>query len=492
MLFHSGVFLFGFLPITLLAYFLAGKVSLRGAFALLAFASLVFYAWWNYVFVVLVLGSVAFNYVGGFAISKMLRKGRISSARVVTGAMIAADLLVLGYFKYLVFFAGEANAWFGTNWEVGRIILPIGISFYTFTQIAYLVDTLQGKVRERSLLSYLLFVTYFPHLVAGPVLHHAEMMPQFRLRENLVPQSENLARGLTFLAFGLFKKVVLADGCAPIANAAFGAAQGGIPSGEAWLGSIAYSLQIYFDFSGYSDMAVGISLLFNIKLPINFYSPYRARNIIDFWRCWHMTLSRFLRDYLYVPLGGNRKGNVRRYVNLFATMVLGGLWHGANWTFLVWGALHGTFLTVNHLWRVYFGPRDTEPRYGLASIFYHALTLLAVVVAWVFFRSATMHEAISMLKSMAGVSAVSKMVGILTLENVTFVVALGTFALFAPNSNEFMQYHFGMRSDVPRLPARMGWRPLPRYACAIGMLLICTAVIGVSGRQRLEFLYFQF
>jgi alginate O-acetyltransferase complex protein AlgI len=490
MLFHSAVFLFAFLPITLLAYFAVGKVSLRGAFAVLAFASLVFYAWWNYLFVLLVLGSVAFNYVAALAISARQRRNEISSARVLTGVAIAVDLFVLGYFKYLGFFAGEANAWLGTHWDVGKIILPIGISFYTFTQIAYLVDTLQGKVHERSLLSYLLFVTYFPHLVAGPVLHHAEMMPQFGLRENLVPQSDNLARGLTFLAFGLFKKVVLADGCAPIANATF--AQVGIPAGEAWLGVVAYSLQIYFDFSGYSDMAVGISLLFNIKLPINFYSPYRARNIIDFWRCWHMTLSRFLRDYLYIPLGGNRKGKLLRYVNLLATMVLGGLWHGANWTFLIWGGLHGTFLAVNHLWRERFPSPDASPSFTLASVASQGLTLLAIVVAWVFFRATNMQDAMSMLSSMAGMSTVSKVVGVVSVENVSFVLALSALALFAPNTNELMQYHFGMGRDVPRLLTRMSWRPTPRYACGIAFLLACTAVIGVSGRQQLEFLYFQF
>ena len=457
---------------------------------MLAFASLVFYAWWNYLFVALVLGSVTLNYVGALAISARQRRNDISSARVLTGFLIAADLLILGYFKYLGFFAGEANAWLGTHWDVGKIVLPIGISFYTFTQIAYLVDTLQGKVRERSLLSYLLFVTYFPHLVAGPVLHHAEMMPQFGLRENLVPQSDNLARGLTFLAFGLFKKVVLADGCAPIANATF--AQGGIPADEAWLGVVAYSLQIYFDFSGYSDMAVGSSLLFNIKLPINFYSPYRARNIIDFWRCWHMTLSRFLRDYLYIPLGGNRKGKVLRYVNLMATMVLGGLWHGANWTFLIWGALHGTFLAINHLWREKFHAPDDMPRLTLVTIVYQALTLLVIVVAWVFFRAASLHDAMSMLSSMAGISAVPKVVGVINIENVAFVVALSALALFAPNTNELMQYHFGMGRDVPRLPSRLTWRPTLRYACAIGALLVCTAVMGISGRKSLEFLYFQF
>ena len=490
MLFHSAVFLFGFLPITLLAYFAVGRVSLRGAFAVLAFGSLVFYAWWNYLFVALVLGSVALNYVGALAISARQPRNEIRSARVLTGILIAADLFVLGYFKYLGFFAGEANAWLGTHWDVGKIVLPIGISFYTFTQIAYLVDTLQGKVRERSLLSYLLFVTYFPHLVAGPVLHHAEMMPQFGLRENLVPQSDNLARGLTFLAFGLFKKVVLADGCAPIANAAF--AQAGIPAGEAWLGVTAYSLQIYFDFSGYSDMAVGISLLFNIKLPINFYSPYRARNIIDFWRCWHMTLSRFLRDYLYIPLGGNRNGKVLRYVNLLATMVLGGLWHGANWTFLIWGALHGTFLAINHLWREKFGSTNAASRSTLTSVAYQGLTLLAIVVAWVFFRAASMHDAMSMLSSMTGMSPVSKVVGVISTENVAFVLALCALALFAPNTNELMQYHFGMGRDVPRLPSRMSWRPTLGYACAIGMLLVFTAVMGISGRKSLEFLYFQF
>jgi D-alanyl-lipoteichoic acid acyltransferase DltB (MBOAT superfamily) len=273
----------------------------------------------------------------------------------------------------------EANALLGTGWDAGTIVLPIGISFYTFTQIAYVVDTLQGKVTERSVLSYLLFVTYFPHLVAGPVLHHAEMMPQFRVRENLAPRAENLARGLTFLVAGLFKKVVLADGCAPIANAAFAGASAGLTPGDAWLGAIAYSLQIYFDFSGYSDMAVGISLLFNIDLPVNFHSPYRARSVVDFWRRWHMTLSRFLRDYLYIPLGGNRKGPLRRHANLLATMLLGGLWHGANWTFVVWGGLHGLYLVVNHLWRQHFGRQG--PPVPAVSALYWLLTLLAVVVA---------------------------------------------------------------------------------------------------------------
>jgi alginate O-acetyltransferase complex protein AlgI len=286
------------------------------------------------------------------------------------------------------------------------------------------------------------------------------------------------------------RRSFLADGCAPIANATF--AQAGLPIAEAWLGVVAYSLQIYFDFSGYSDMAVGISLLFNIKLPINFYSPYRARNIIDFWRCWHMTLSRFLRDYLYIPLGGSRKGKVRRYVNLMATMVLGGLWHGANWTFLVWGALHGAFLTINHLWRAHFRSQEAGLRCGPVPIAYRALTVLAVIVAWVFFRAASMHDAMLMLASMTGISPLAKVVGVLTINNVAFVLALGALALFAPNSIELMQYHFGMRRDVPRLPTRMAWRSLPRYACAIGVILFCTAVIGVSGRQRLEFLHFQF
>ncbi|MBM4201024.1 MAG: MBOAT family protein, partial [Gammaproteobacteria bacterium] len=351
MLFHTPEFLLGFLPLTLCGYFLLGSWSWQFARVWLAVASLVFYGWWNPYYVVLILGSIAGNFGGGKVMERLARNRQRVRLRAMLMLLVLCNLSLLVYFKYLMFFADEVNHLVGTHWDVGQIVLPIGISFYTFTQIAYLADLYQGKVREGSMLNYLLFVTYFPHLVAGPVLHHAEMMPQFADERNLRFAPLNFARGITFLAFGLCKKIVLADGCAPLADRAFAAGGTALSTGDAWLGAVAYSLQIYYDFSGYCDMAIGLSLLFNIRLPVNFHSPYRSVNIIEFWRRWHITLSRFLRDYLYIPLGGNRRGDVRRYINLLVTMLLGGVWHGANWTFLIWGGLHGTYLCLNHLWR---------------------------------------------------------------------------------------------------------------------------------------------
>jgi alginate O-acetyltransferase complex protein AlgI len=290
------------------------------------------------------------------------------------------------------------------------IVLPLGISFFTFTQIAFLVDVRSGIAREYSFVHYLLFVTYFPHLIAGPIIHHREVMPQFAAPETYRPRGDHFAIGLTLFTIGLAKKVLLADNLAEYADAVFDAARDGErpPLIAAWAGALSYTLQLYFDFSGYSDMAVGLSLLFGIRLPFNFDSPYKARNIAEFWRRWHMTLSRFLRDYLYIPLGGNRHGPARRYVNLFVTMVLGGLWHGASWTFVAWGALHGAYLVLHHGWRRWAGRAASgtgaAPAASLPALL---LTFLCVVVGWVFFRAADFETARVMLLGMAGANGVS-------------------------------------------------------------------------------------
>jgi D-alanyl-lipoteichoic acid acyltransferase DltB (MBOAT superfamily) len=289
------------------------------------------------------------------------------------------------------------------------VILPLGISFFTFTQIAFLVDTYQGKVKEFNFVHYALFVTYFPHLIAGPVLHHAEMMPQFARRSVCHINWDNVAVGLSIFVLGLAKKVLLADSVADFSTPVFEAVKaGGTPMLiEAWVGALAYTLQLYFDFSAYSDMAIGISLMFNVRLPLNFNSPYKATSIIEFWRCWHMTLSRFLRDYLYIPLGGSRLGTSRRYANLVITMLLGGLWHGAGWTFVIWGALHGTYLLINHAWRGFKDRMGWGEGGRLASLGAGALTFLAVVVGWVFFRADSFTIAVAMLQGMAGMNGVS-------------------------------------------------------------------------------------
>jgi D-alanyl-lipoteichoic acid acyltransferase DltB (MBOAT superfamily) len=325
---------------------------------------------------------------------------------------ICANLALLGYYKYANFFLSSINSLSGSQWSLGEFMLPLGISFFTFTQIAFLVDTYQGKVREFNFMHYLLFVTYFPHLIAGPVLHHREMMPQFAHSATYRIDWNNAATGLMLFALGLCKKILLADALAPYAGGVFNGVQHGLAVGvlptayEAWAGALAYTLQIYFDFSGYTDMALGIALMFGIRLPINFDSPYKSTSIIEFWRRWHMTLSRFLRDYLYIPLGGNRHGEPRRYLNLMITMLLGGLWHGAGWTFVLWGALHGVYLTLNHLWRDLVAARFLRgvPRWLSAPIG-GLLTFVAVVSAWVLFRASDLAQAVTMLKAMYGIAA---------------------------------------------------------------------------------------
>ena len=492
MLFHTPEFLFLFLPVTLLGYFFIGRFFWRGAFAWLALASLFFYGYWNPKYLLLISGSIVFNYFGGHFLGKLRDHSLDQLARIVFGLLIFANLGLLAYFKYMMFFIEQIDQIFGVGWSVGLIILPIGISFYTFTQIAYLADVVKGKVRERSFLSYLLFVTYFPHLIAGPVLHHAEMMPQFADRLNLKFDVVNFSHGMTFFAFGLFKKIVLADGCAPIANGVFNIVPAGLSPADAWLGATAYSLQIYYDFSGYSDMAIGLSLLFNIRLPINFNSPYQAKNIIDFWRRWHITLSRFLRDYLYVPLGGNRKGIGRRHLNLLATMLLGGFWHGANWTFLIWGGLHGLYLVINHFWRGLVENTTYLNAPGrVLKTAYWLLTMFAVIVAWVFFRANSLSDAVAVLSTMSRLSVIAPLQGSsMTVESMGFIVALTLWAMLAPNTNQILGYNFGAQRLIAA--PRLLWSTSSRYAIIVGFIFFICAFVGVTGREKLEFLYFQF
>src|SRR5688572_7644277 len=346
MLFNSPEFIFGFFPITVAIFFWLARYSHVWAAGWLAVASLIFYGWWNPAYVLLLLASIAFNYCGGVYIARLVRDGKRTQAKPLLVVAIGADLALLCYYKYANFFLQVSSDLAGTNLSLGTIILPLGISFFTFTQIAFLVDAYRGYAKEYNFVHYCLFVTYFPHLIAGPVLHHKEMMPQFQQAGTYRINSEDVAVGMTFFVIGLFKKAVLADGIAPYASPLF--ADPGQPDFfSAWGGALAYTFQLYFDFSGYSDMAIGLSRVLGVKLPLNFNSPYKAVNIIDFWRRWHITLSRFLRDYLYISLGGNRKGPTRRYVNLFVTMLLGGLWHGASWSMVVWGALHGLYLVLN-------------------------------------------------------------------------------------------------------------------------------------------------
>jgi alginate O-acetyltransferase complex protein AlgI len=478
MLFNSYPFIFVFLPMALAGYFWLGRSSNLASVVWLALASLVFYSVSNWQFVGLLLASVAFNYfIGWMLIAKQLR----STARfAVLTAGVAGDLVVLGTFKYAGFFAANLNALFSTGFVV-NILLPVGISFYTFTQIAFLVDAYRGNVARYGLPQYALFVTYFPHLIAGPILHHKDMIPQFESARTKRPDPHLILCGLIIFAIGLFKKTCLADGIQPLVAPAFGA---NTPSfDQAWIGALAYTFQLYFDFSGYSDMAIGISLMFGIFLPLNFNSPYKATSIIDFWRRWHMTLSRFLRDYLYIPLGGNRHGRLLRYVNLMITMLLGGLWHGAAWTFVVWGALHGAYLCVNHAWSNY-GPA-VAPRFarvGNAAAF--VLTFVSVVVAWVFFRADSISSATFVLSRMADPTNI--VFGRGEMANAMFIAVYAAIAWFAPNTQEIMGYDHKNRVVGENLN---GWLRRPGFLYAAAATL-AFGVLGIS--QHSEFIYFRF
>jgi alginate O-acetyltransferase complex protein AlgI len=478
MLFNSYPFIFLFLPIALIGYFALGRLGHLAPVIWLALASLAFYAASGWPFVALLLASIAFNYAAGWLL--IARRLRTHLRLIVLTSGVSGDLVVLGYFKYAGFLAANLNALFSTGLAV-NVLLPVGISFYTFTQIAFLVDAYRGKVARYALPHYALFVTYFPHLIAGPILHHKDMIPQFEAAESKSPNPHLILCGLMIFAIGLFKKTGLADGIQPLVALAFGPIT---PSfDQAWIGALAYTFQLYFDFSGYSDMAIGISLMFGIFLPLNFNSPYKATSIIDFWRRWHMTLSQFLRDYLYISLGGNRHGRLLRYVNLMITMVLGGLWHGAAWTFVAWGALHGVYLCVNHAWN-HFGPA-ASPRFARAT---NATTLLvtfvAVVIAWVFFRADNIASALSILTRMADPTQI--VFGRGEIADAIFVMIYAVIAWFAPNTQTIMGYDHANRTVGETLGA---WSKRPAFLYATAAVL-AFGILGIQ--QHSEFIYFRF
>lgn len=391
MLFNSFEFIFIFLPVTFfLYYFLLHKRLFLGAKAVLIAASLFYYAWWRLEYLPIILATLLFNYAIGTILSSDSSRSESAKPTVLVVG-VTFNLLLLGYYKYSDFVIENVNQMSGATFDLLGLTLPLAISFFTFQQIAYLVDSFKGETKEYDFLNYALFVTFFPQLIAGPIVHHKEMMPQFSSKWNLVKRYRNISAGLFIFSIGLFKKVIIADKFSQWANLGFDHADY-LNMFEAWVISLSYTFQLYFDFSGYTDMAIGVALLFNIKLPINFNSPYKALTIRDFWHRWHITLSRFLRDYIYIPMGGNRLGEFRTYSNLMATFVIGGLWHGAGWTFLLWGALHGSALVVYRLWE----------QSGIALHRYLAwfITFNFINLTWVFFRAETLGDAIKVLKGM--------------------------------------------------------------------------------------------
>lgn len=431
---------------------------------------------------------MVFNYQMGRLL--YLARGNKHQAQVLLGVGISLNLLALGYYKYANFFIISFNQLFNFHLFAPNVVLPLAISFFTFTQSAYLVDAYRGETKNYDFLTYSLFVLFFPHLIAGPIVRHHELVPQFEKVRNFVFSHKNMAMGITMFILGLAKKVLIADNISPWVAPIFAHASD-CTFVEAWVGALSYTFQLYFDFSGYSDMAIGLGWMMNIDLPINFNSPYKSTSISEFWRRWHITLSNFLRDYLYIPLGGNRRGELRRYTNLLITMLLGGLWHGAGWTFVVWGGLHGLFLVINHAWRKLNIP--------LPKILAWAITFFAVVISWVFFRAHSIHDGIEMAQTMLGMKPL--------VLPVAYKSFLGWLSLFGAEFKGWQQFSYlpllggqisllllaGLTLGVVLLPNTqeiMKWiKPRILWALLVGTL----AVLCLISLNRVsEFLYFQF
>ena len=507
MLFNSYAFLLVFLPTTLVAFALVNRCVPRLGVPLLGLASLAFYGWWNPHYLVLMCASIAFNFGIAQTMHQAAAAGQKKRKVRLLTLGIAFNLAALGYFKYAGFLLDVAGSLSGTDLLIDEIILPLGISFFTFTQIAFLVDSHRDEPSTHDFPSYLLFVTFFPHLIAGPIYHHREMLPQYARLATYRLNAQDVAAGSAIFALGLFKKTVFADGIAPYADHMFAAAAAGAaPSAiEAWCGTVAYALQIYFDFSGYSDMAIGLARLFGVVLPMNFFSPYQSRSIIDFWRRWHMSLSRFLRDYLYVPLGGNRKGGVRTQINIGITMLLGGLWHGASWTFVAWGAMHGAMLMLNHGWRAarrVLGLR-ARPDSVLLQFMSVLLTFVCVLLAWVLFRAGSLGEALSVYRGMFGGNAGAPLAAgdifvQLRESGAPRCALLLAIAWLAPNTQQIMgrlRIVLETYSEHRAEPIagngwwRLAWKPNAAWALAMAAVSLAS-LVAMSGSSR--FLYFQF
>jgi alginate O-acetyltransferase complex protein AlgI len=509
-LFNSYHFIFLFLPLALIGYQVAGRIHHKAMVIWLGIASLAFYACWRPKLLYILVFSIALNYVSARLISRRVH------ARFWLIAAIVLNLTALGYYKYLFPYLNILSSAVGSSRQWTDVVLPLGISFFTFTQIAYLVDLYQGVAEQSDLSNYVLFVTFFPHLIAGPILHHKEMMPQFQEERRYRLNLPDLAVGFSWFIMGLGKKVLIADRFALMANPIFAASHP--MAAAAWIGSVSYGLQIYFDFSGYSDMALGLARMFSINFPLNFDSPFKSASIIEFWQRWHITLSRYITSYLYTPMqlwmrarrqkagmGVSRKdmATVPVFASMVAfptmfTMFIVGVWHGAGFQFIAFGLLHGMYLTVNHAWRIFRRKRAANPpplviRHAMhaASVF---ITFLCAIVALVFFRANSLSHASSMLVAMAGMDSAASFVSPGGYKFKLLRIAFG-FAIvwFLPNTQQILsRYKPSLEKSAwqqPGVPRRMLWCPDIAWGLALGVLFFC---VLVEIQNPSTFLYFQF
>lgn len=525
MLFNSVEFVFVFLPLVLIVFYLLGSRARSAALMWLTLASLFFYAWWRPINVLLIAPSILINYgLARWMVRIRERESGKATTLLVLGILF--NVAFLGYFKYRNFFLDNVNALVGTDFHVAALVLPLGISFITFQKIAFLVDVHGGRAGNFSLREYFLFVLFFPQLIAGPIVHYTEVMPQFRQVQCRF-ESREAALGLTLFVFGLFKKLVLADGIAPHVSQLFAQVEVGssLPMTASWLVAVGYTMQLYFDFSGYSDMALGLARLFGIRLPMNFDAPMRATNIIDFWRRWHITLTRFLTAYIYNPLvltltrrrmaagkpvSGGKGFAAGPFIELVAVptllvMLVSGIWHGAGNKFVIWGLMHGTYLCVNHLWRAIPAVRRmrSDPSYHrLMSPVGLAMTFLAVAFAMVFFGAPSTATALDVVRGMVGLNGLGMPPAVASMDLARIAVLSGyavglTFlAVVGPTTLQVLQWdedvQQGVGSQQRELFAWFGsvrWQPTLRWAGLVAALA-AVAVFRIGGPS--EFLYWQF
>lgn len=485
MLFNSYSFLVIFLPIAFLGYLATVKYckTNKPFIIWMVFCSIIFYGQWDIRYVPLILFSILANYgLGHFIVNAPGFKKKVI---LVLGLIL--NLGLLGYFKYIHFLRDNLAKVIEISWDPGVVILPLAISFFTFQQIGFLMDCYSENIREKNFWNYTFFVTFFPQLIAGPIVHHKQILPQ--LKEKLSVNADSIAMGLTLFTVGIFKKVILADNIAVYSSQMFAHVKGGgeLDLISAWVGTLCYTFQIYFDFSGYSDMAIGLGCLFNLSIPINFNSPYKANSIIEFWRRWHITLSTFLRDYLYIPLGGNRKGKGRRYFNLVTTMLLGGLWHGAGWAFLLWGGLHGIYLILNHGIHA-LKQKISFPQIPGSFVFARGITFLFVVLAWVPFRAEDLNHSLVIYKSMFSfdLSSDISVYGNYLRRPVRWVCFLFFVSHFMPNVYDWLGI---IKEKSLKIPSALKWRNSP----AVGFLFAIVFTLTFFELLKIsEFLYFQF